>query len=399
MRTLVINTYGGSLLLGAHALGCNVLASLEDSAFGLGIQQANFPHLNYYPVRRSWPKKWNLSETVVVAHPPCSAFSVQNCSPGARGVNSAAFACTRDVLQYAMSNNALAVAVESVMGALAGAWPIHQHFADTHGYHLYRILQNGAMFSPQWRERFWVVYIRKGVAPELMTWRLVPRWQKVKDVITGHEDGPSPGNIDRLLADQKRRLVEETGLTDAEMSYLFDPQDPHHPTSALGTILWKTKFRDQPKWEIFKKHIGGFASGTMCFIDPNGLAPVLMGGSHWYANGRNLSETAYKRIAGFPAEYIFPSTPRNYRSQMRMYLSKGVIPAVATWILENVFHHLGMLPADLRQVETTTPPYTIHVRPNYIADFRPHKRQLDAPRPPLRHEEEEFSAEELGVVA
>jgi len=393
MKVLAINSYAGSLVLGARDLGCNIIGSYEDAGFGLEIQRANIPDLHFIANRRDWPSQ-DLSDTIVIAHPPCSAFSVQNCSPTARGVNSEAFACTKVVLQYAVENNALGIAIESVMGALGGAWNAHQDYADAYGYHLYRILENGCMYGCQWRERFWVLYVKEGVASPNMRFAIQPTYQTVYETTWNWEDGPSAGNQDVLLEKQKERLIKDAKLTDEEMSYLFDPQSPPHPTKALGTILYEKKFKTEystsmDKWDVFQLYIGGFASGTMVFLDPDGLAPVLMGGSHWYMNGRNVSEDAFKRIMGFPGDYYFPDYPRSYRNQMRMYLSKGVMPPIAQWILEETAVHLGM--TDGLNLTHTQPKYELECEPNHIVDFRIKKDDWwlrDSTLPPLRREED-----------
>jgi site-specific DNA-cytosine methylase len=372
MRTLILNSYAGSLTIGAHRVGADIIGSYEDSNFGLDIQKANFPGLNYVEYLKDWPAQ-DLSEVLTIAHPPCSAFSVQNCSAKARGVDSDAFKCTIKVVDYVARNNGLAIAIESVMGALGGAWNTHQQLADDNGYDLYRVLQNGCMFGSQWRERYWSIYIKKGATPSnVLELTLKPHWQTVGEAVAGREDGPSSGNQDVLLERQKAKLRDIAGLTPAEMDYLFDGTH-NFGTRALGAVLFDYKFRTptstaQDKWEMFKKYIGGFASGTMCYLDPNGLAPVLMGGSHWYLNGRNVSEDAFAGIGGFPLGYVFPETPRNYRHQQRMYISKGVMPPVAAWILEQVTAHLG---------ERVTNPvtgdglaYHVECEPNHIADFR-----------------------------
>lgn len=395
MKVLSINTYGGSLLLGAQALGAEIVGSYEDAAFGLGIQQHNFPTLEFRATRRDWPVQ-DLSETVVIAHPPCSAFSVQNCSPTARGVNSDAFDCTKTVLQYAVDNNALAITVESVMGALGGAWEVHQSYADRYNYNLYRIVENGCMFGCQWRERFWVLYVKKGATSDQLHLTITPTYRTVSEVVSGFEGGDSAGNQDVLLERQRVRLLEQAHLTPAEMSYLFDPQDPPHPTKALGTVLYEYKFKtpestSMDKWDVFQRYIGGFASGTMVYLDPNGLAPVLMGGSHWYYNGRNMSESGFKRIMGFPGDYVFPATPRNFKSQMRMYLSKGVMPPISRWILEMTAKHLGINGLNFVHDATTSGSYSLEVEPNHIADFRISKQawwERTERQPPLRGSED-----------
>lgn len=395
MKVLTINTYAGSLLQAAQNLGCEIVASLEDHGFGQGVARANFPDVSHAEKLSMWPTAVNLSETIVLAHPPCSAFSVQNVVPTARGVDSKAFECTKRALDYAMERDALAIAVESVMGALPGAWQFHQQKADENGYHLYRILQNGCMFGCQWRERFWAVFVRRGAGRRALKLTLTPRFQTVQEVINGFETGPSAGNQDVLLARQKARLVNEAHLTPDEMRYLFEPP-PHHPTKALGSILYEYKFKRpgdtvEDKTYVFEKYVGTFTSGTMVYLDPRGLAPVLMGGSFWYVNGRCMTETGFKRIMGYPADYVFPVERRNYRNQLRMYLSKGVMPPVAEWILEQLTLHLGWTGQKRRSRDDHLEAYQLEIDPNLIADFRIkkqdwHQRHLGLP--PLRSDEE-----------
>jgi FkbM family methyltransferase len=395
MRTLVINTYGGSLLLGAQKLGLEIIGSYEDTGFGLPIQQANFPHLDFKPMRKDWPTQ-DLSEVFVIAHPPCSAFSVQNSNPAARGVDSAAFACTKSVLNYAMQNKALGIAIESVVGALAGAWHVHQKFADEYGYNLYRVLENGCMFGAQWRDRFWSVFIKKGAAPEAMNWSLAPRWATVRQVV-GQMEGPSVMGLDAELEKLQRRFVEQAGCSPADMAAIFD-QNVDEMESVDG-LLWERKFKHEVRWDICKRYVTSYASSAMVHLPPHGLCPVLLGSSWWYMDGRNLTEAAYKLLMGFPETYTFPEGDSgrrkdNYRLDMRTYLSKGVMPPIASWVLENSLAHLGALPPTQQHHIGYNGAYQLTINPNFIADFRIRKKTWgqDAEgrwrRPALRHEDE-----------
>lgn len=395
MKVLTINTYAGSLLLGASAFGAELVGSYEDVGFGQGIAFANFPDIPHIQRWADWPKQ-NLKGVTVLAHPPCSAFSVQNSSWNARGVDSNAFACTKRVLDYALARNVDAVAIESVVGALGGAWYVHQAYAAQYPYNIYRVLQNGSMFSvPQWRDRFWVVYVRKDLAPPTMRWTLSPRWTKVKDVITGYEDGPSPGNLEELLQSLRARLLDPElvpeVLTAEQMDRLFLPQDPHHKTCGIAKVMRTEFFPDDLIEDIQRLYLGNsFSSGQMCFLDPESLAGTLLGSTWWYCNGRNLSEAGYKRIMGFPHDYIFPESKPNFRRNMRTFLSKGVIPAVAQWILGQIATHIGV---EHRQDCTChahgKKQYVYDIEPNEIADFR-YKRGawMKAEMPETRHFEE-----------
>src|SRR5207245_375435 len=109
---LIINSYAGSLVLGCKAAGFPIRGSYEDAAFGIEAQKLNFPELNYVD-RLPWPED-DLSETVVIAHPPCAPFSIQN--SGRKGIEGDGFECHRNVMKYALENDCKALAIESVPG-------------------------------------------------------------------------------------------------------------------------------------------------------------------------------------------------------------------------------------------------------------------------------------------
>ncbi len=396
MKVLVINTYGGSLILGAKQLELEIIGSYEDVGFGLPIQQANFPELNFIPMRHQWPAQ-DLSETFVIAHPPCSAFSVQNSNPAKRGTDSAAFACTKSVLDYALVQcRAVGLAIESVVGAMQGAWGIHQKFADENGYNLYRVLQNGSMFGAQWRDRFWVVYIRKGAAPDVMGWTLMPRWSTVRETVDSYMEGPAPAGLDAELAKLRQRFIDEAGCTAEDLEFIFE-HNPDELTS-VDDLLWRRKFPTEVRWEVCKRYVTKYASSAMVMLAPRGLCPVLLGSSWWFMDGCNMTERGYKRLMGFPSEYIFPEgTTRkdNYRADMRTYLSKGVMPPVASFILENALSHIGALKSSLQRHVGFDGAYKLDIAPNFIADFRIRKKTWGQAEPPLRHEDEHGIAHQV----
>jgi site-specific DNA-cytosine methylase len=397
MRILAINTYAGSLLQGASDIPhAEIIGSYEDKAFFQPVAKANFPRVEHRPYRRDWPNQ-DLSEIIVLAHPPCSAFSVQN-SGGAdvKGVDSAAFFCTRQVLDYAMSNRALAIGIESVIGALPGAWIVHELYAREHGYDCYRILENGCMFGAQWRERFWAVWIRRGAAPPEWNIQLTPNYQTVQEVLAGHEEGPTCPGLDLALTRLKTKLVDELKLTSEQMSLLFEPQQPAHPTTWIIDVMWKhifNKSKDlfpEEKWYVHQD-VGGFSTSVMKYLDPVGTAPVLLADSFWYYNGRVLSEAGYKRLMGFPANYQFPVMKKNYRSLMRQGLSKGVMPPIVTWLLDELGIHLGIHNRGVID-RGNRESFTLMCLPEHIVDFRIRKEdwaKRHEVRPDLRHYDDE----------
>lgn len=391
-KVLTINTYAGSLLLGARAFGAEIIGSFEDGGFGQHVARANFPDVEHVKDVPYWPHDLDLRDVVVLAHPPCSAFSVQNSSWNARGTNAAAFQCTRRVLDYATTRHAAAIAIESVVGALGGAWEVHQSYAKN--YNLYRILQNGCAFGPQWRERFWVVYVRKDLAPTTMRWRLRPTWTRVAERVDPYLNDPSMPVLDRCLAKLKHDL-SANGITEEQLAYLLNEQDPPHRTTGILKIIHETYFKDT-EWRIedlARKFDMLFSSSQLCYLDPTGLAGTLLGVTWWYYRGRNLSANGYKRIMGFPADYVFPAAQEQ---MMRSFLSKGVVPQVATWILCNVARHVGMTSQHACHACGDGPAYELEIEPNHIADFRfKRTRWMKEELPQLRHfyEPEEWEEE------
>jgi site-specific DNA-cytosine methylase len=400
MKTLIINTYAGSLLLGANAIkGSNVIGSYEDCGFGARITKANrarFPELapefEFVDHIKQWPEQ-DLTDTIVLAHPPCAAFSQQNTSKAKRGVNTDAFECTRKVLKYAFANGAAAVAVESVMGALGGAWDVHDHMAESAGYYVYRILKNSILMGvPQYRERFWCVFVRKDLAQPEFTWRLKPRWTTIAGVLDPLQDQaltPVDGdglekNLDRFVAQLTagpcrcgEKLSPPTdvvhGFDEAELRRVgFSAGDVSLTYKRMGfaKLITPKFFPTEDHKKVCRNHVSPFTSAQPSILAPGGFAPVLLGSSLWVYNGHALHEEEYKAIMGFPVDYVFPEDRGH---GMRTYLSKGVCPPVATWVLDNVRRHLGL---EQGSPLTDDDGYVKIVRPNMIGSFRPSKTAI-----------------------
>lgn len=371
-RVLVVNTYAGSLLLGARQQGADVIAALEDCGFGSQWQSVNFPDMRGRLVghKSGWPDL-DLREVVVLAHPPCAAFSIQSkgtlLRSGKQGLNSAHFDETRFVLNYALGKQCLAIAVESVPGALEGGREEHDRLAEEHGYHLYRLLQNAATFGvPQWRPRFWAVFVRKDVGNRFHVSH-VPRCVSLRQTLEGVDPGEPDTEMDRRLEAQIGAL-RDAGLDPATL--LSEPgmlarniQKHHGPAKGmdLGDVAgtWCVGANTgngkagRPGASI---KIGyRFISKTPRILDPDGLSAVIIGDSWFVYEGRNVSPAEYRAIMGFPRDYILDH-------EYRMWLSKGVVPAVAAWVLEQVQRNVTGVAAPGAGVKT--------ISPGGVADFR-----------------------------
>jgi site-specific DNA-cytosine methylase len=384
VKTLCINTYAGSLLLGANAVkGAQIIGSFEDCGFGAKITKANravfteaTDDFQFVDHIKDWPSL-DLTDTVILAHPPCAAFSQQNTSKLKRGTNTDAFECTRKVLQYAMSNNAAAIAVESVPGALRGAWDTHQEFADRGGYHLYRVLKNSILFGvPQFRERFWAVFVREGSNPE-MTWRLQPRLVTVASTVDALLPGSPVDGTQRTIDKFVSHLCNEACR--CGVVHGFDEQEVRRVGFAtaegirrvgLARNLTPRFFPGEDHKRVLRQHISPFTSGQPSNLAPGGFVPVLLGSSLWVYKGTVLCAEGYKAVMGFPPDYIFPEDRGH---GVRTFLSKGVCPPVATWILENLREHLG---ETSNRIFARPNGYSLVCAPNKIVSFKPSKNAV-----------------------
>lgn len=408
MRTLLVNTYAGSLLLGAQAVpGSRLLGSFEDCGFGAAITKANRarfteaePDFQFVDHIKQWPDL-DLSDDIILAHPPCAAFSQQNTSASKRGINTDAFECTRKVLKYGMSNNVAAMAIESVPGALAGAWDVYDSMAEAGGYHVYRIMKNSILFGvPQFRERFWAVLVRKGVADVNMTWRLSPRYTTISSTIDHLLPGTPIAGLDKTITKFVMKLVNERGLDEAEVRRIGFPSITGHKRQGFSLRIQRHFFPILDVKFVCRNYVSPFTSAQPSLLAPYGYAPVLLGSSLWVYQGLPIPEEGYKAIMGFPADYIFPPD-KHYG--IRTMLSKGVCPPVATWILDNLRMHLG---AESATPFTAPGGHVKVVEPGRIASFRPSKtmilerlaemEMLESPESteliPLRDEEEHLEA-------
>lgn len=366
MRCLILNTYAGSLLLGASKVNdIEIIGSYEDAGYGSDIQAANFPHVNLIE-RTPWPDQ-NLEDVMVIAHPPCAAFSPLNYSRidetnginNKMGVDAEKFKCTVEVAHYALKNRAAILAIESVPGALEGARAVHDEIGAEYGYGVFRITQNAVSFGvPQFRPRFWVVFSR---LPQLHL-ALAPRKQSVLDVIMMTQD---PYDIDPGV----------DVITQWQIANLFDKLSYDQADSVLhdnvgGLVPAKVaKLVNKDLRECVKEYgIGGWTAAQMRVLDTTKYANTLLANSWWYVqtnehDGRPLTRGEYNAIMGFPRNYIFPGPTR---SMWRKYLSCGVCPPVAEWIVTQLKANLEQKLDPASQVPGS---HIRVIRPNEIANF------------------------------
>ena len=342
---LVINSYGGSLLLGAKKLGLPIRGSYEDSGYGISIQKLNFPGLDFRAKTEDWPKKQNLSRTIVIAHPPCAWASTQASNAKVRGTESEKFKPTCTVIEYALKNNCAALAIESVRNAKEGARQVHDGFAKKYRYRIYRVEQNSIQFElAQWRPRFWVIFIKEGRSiPKELTLSLKPKRRTIAQVMK--KTGPTVKMKDiiarvMVIYNQQMVLLREKNIPLDQVRRVFNPVEPKHAGS-LATIL--ARELGIPRTEAVALCVGGqFTTRMLRVVHPASYASTIMYDTSLICCGRPLTAPEYCDIMGFPRNYKWPKSDRR---RFREFLSRGVCPPVAYWILKSIYDHLeGAVP-------------------------------------------------------
>lgn len=340
---LIINSYGGSLMLGAQATGYPIRGSYEDSGFGIEAQKLNFPK-EVYVDKLPWPKD-DLSETVVIAHPPCAPFSIMNPMKGdssRAGTSAEGFKCHRDVMDYALGQGALSLAIESVPGVLKVAEE-YETMADKYGYNVYYLKLNAISFGvPQWRPRVWIIFIRQParklthLEPQKLKVAWEPKYRKLSECLVSEGTLMNRGDEKHIIL----RRLQEAKVDPSLLRKIFEGEYGEGTLLQIGTKVLEVSGADNFQ-EVRKAwNLGGlFAAMMPRVLNPEGWAPTILGGSAWFVNGRPLLLEEYNNIMGFPTDYKWPA---NF-SDPRLYLSKGVCPPIATWILQqmehNILHH------------------------------------------------------------
>ena len=375
-QVIIINSYAGSLLLGATAAGFPIRATLENAGYGMEIQRLNFGDREEITFREhtyDWPRL-DMSEMLVIAHPPCKAFSPQN--PNRKGIGDEAFKDTIRVMEYAMGQKTMALAIESVPGTMKGAWEVHDDYAKIYGYDIYRVLQNSISFGlPQWRPRFWAVFVRRGILPigNKMDWHLVPSYVPVRVFL---DDDPGPQ--DPVLEEKFRKqiaLFKKNGVEN--WKEVLTSKD----SGSLFALLRRINSMTEPLQEISRRHCfhGSFMSSVLRVLDPGGFAPTLLYDSWWFCLGRNVRPQEMKAIMGFPRDYGFPM---KLAPKYREFLSRGVCPPVAAWILENIHYNIAGTPKwydwqDAKDKPKKLPVIIKTIGPGEVADFNLKKTEIN----------------------
>jgi site-specific DNA-cytosine methylase len=340
---IAINSYAGSLVQAVKDCGLRVAGSFEDAAYGLDVQRLNFPELDglWAGHRRAWPEGVSFEERIVITHPPCAAFSKQQTGNVKKqraegreeitGTSAAKFQCTVDVIGYALPKKPMALAIESVPDAFTkGAREVHEAAAAEHGYRLFHVHQNAATFGvPQWRPRYWAVYMRPDCVRDRMAFVVRPQFVPFSEIMDGGEPFPDQAkNTERQWA-----KIREAGILDR------DPVEAFSGDFDDDGRIWPVLERMGVSAEVARAvALNKFDAQNIMFLARQSLATTLVHNSWWWCGGRLASKGDFNVAMGFPRDYRFPDGKNP--TEVRALLSRGVCPPVASWLLETIVAHI-----------------------------------------------------------
>jgi hypothetical protein len=278
-----------------------------------------------------------------------------------QGATADGFTCHRQVMDYALRQGCQALTIESVPGVMKAAEE-YTNAAKKYGYSVYFLRLNSISFGvPQWRPRVWIIFV-KGSQPFGVN--LNPEYSPLSAVLQ------SEGTILHHYGDQSKWAVErmmKSGVQPETLRAIFEGE---YGTGTLLQIGAKVLEMDDagPNFAEVRKawQFGGlFAAMIPRILHSDYWAPTILSGSSWICNGRPLLLEEYNLIMGFPKDYKWPEAYLD----PRLYLSKGVCPLVATWILKQIERNL--LPPQETGVDT-------HVcQPGELLDLCPKKKDVE----------------------
>ena len=313
MNVVCINTYGGSLLLGAKATKATILATMEDVGYGSDLQALNFPKVPRYEKTEDWPEKFDVPwrKVDVIAHPPCKSFSIMAARfHHLHGTETDGFACHRRVIDYTLGNQCRSLAIESVIGAYAGGQDAYEEMAKKYHYHLTYVFLNAVSFGvPQWRPRIWMLFHRA----KTFKVDLHPHYVALREILSA---GPTEPNV----MNRCKRVLYAA----------IKHKDRYHGIHIYKALMREYGFESDAEIQKRFPEARGYLSGHVRFVDPNWVSTTIMGDTTLAYENRILSLEEYCQIVGFPRDYKWGRRVKTATA----YLSRGVSPPVAAWVLE-----------------------------------------------------------------
>jgi hypothetical protein len=168
---------------------------------------------------------------------------------------------------------------------------------------------------PQWRDRVWIAFHKtKNFKVDFR-----PKYNTLSTILDAHgtECGPVETGV-RVTWERLRGSIRKDWPTGPLPAVLEKVHDIPHEPNFMGA---RQKFG-----------IRSLVTNNVRLISEDEMSPVIMHATTLALGKRLLNVEEYCAIMGFPRDYKWGKQIRKFR----MYLSKGVCPPVAAWIMKQV---------------------------------------------------------------
>ncbi len=351
LRALVAHTYIGTLIQACLNEEVQVMASLEDDAFGpftktsAIIQRHNWPSVQVLATKATWPAPSNMpldNKWFVIAHPPCAGGSMVTPGHARGGLDNpkSAFNVTNNFMQYAYNLRPPIIAVESVPGTLKYCGGDLKKIRDQYGpdYGIFFVLDLSQRYGcASIRKRLWHIHYRKDLFPNGLDFnRGEPNLRSVRDALTGVE-----GLSNMVVSATQQNVYNHyqalfQALPQGEYANNWLRKTGHWDILPAGTPV---KTKKNGEHFLFYE---ATANKKLAWDQP---APTITGSTflvHPEA-GRPLTTREYLRINGMPDSFEFPDSVGTGKHVT--YIGKTVSMGIAQWVIQNVKANLATLPS------------------------------------------------------
>lgn len=295
-----------------------------------------------------WPARHARDVSFLFGNPRCTGFSclTGGCSKEAHGAWSKQTLDIHQLMRYGVANNIPVICWESVQQAYTVGKPMLNYLIDTllipNGYRVAHLFINASTFNnAQNRKRYFFLTYKADKNFNIKAPRDVPKkYRTVTDVILTDEFKkytPIPGKpmatralythdtydarvaVDQLIIPYLPWNFDVNGL----LRY-YDPELEHLPSRYQD--VWQTRTSEMP-----------FSLHSLHRLHPLTKMPVISGSAARYVHpmlDRCITVRECARLMGWPKEIV----PIGYSPFGQ--IGKGIVPAVGTWLAEQVVAYL-----------------------------------------------------------
>lgn len=322
--------FAGGFTYGVKQAGFNVVAQLEDGAYGVATTKLNHPELPVHTVPAEWPLDELAARGIdfVYGNPPCAPFSNAGTSPKKVGQmgdwwkRDPRASCITRMFGVLERVRPTVWAWESVQPALRRGRELVDELtaiARTHGYAASYVLINALHLGVSQRRRR-VFFVFHKVA---FDWEYPEPEERVVHTV---REAWEP-----LLSGK----VEDHGQTHVITNPAHVPLVPLIPPGGSLLRVWE-KLNPPETWQRNKY---GNVVGRPRFLDTRldyeAPCPTLTGGATKLHPDKDRYITILEQqlLCGYPPEYVFTGKTLG---DMYAQTAQAVMPPVGTWLARNV---------------------------------------------------------------